>query len=292
MKIDWIKLTPVYFLISAIVISIGIFSLVHSGLLIGVDFKGGSFMEYKLSKDISTEDIKSAIEKDKIEVNSVQKTNDGTYFIKVNSVDEDKRNKIKQSLIKLSGNDAQELQFENVGPSIGPELIQKTLIAIAISASGILLWVAYQFRSIKFGTCAILAMFHDAAVVVGSYSLLGHLYGAEVDFLFVTALLTVLSFSVHDTIVVYDRIREIRKKYGGDIVDISNRAINETLRRSVFNSLVVIFVLASLVFLGGSTIRWFAATLLIGTISGTYSSPFTAIPLLVMWEKLERKFRK
>lgn len=285
---NWIKFTPLYFAISAVVIGAGIFGILRWGLLIGVDFKGGSFFEYKLPKETSTEDITSQIKKQGIEVSSVQKTNDNTYFIKVNNMDNDKRKKLNESFLK-DDTKAEELRFENVGPSIGPELVKKTIYATLISAVGILLWVAFQFKSVKFGICAILAMFHDSLVVIGTYSLLGHFWRAEVDFLFVTALLTVLSFSVHDTIVVYDRIREIRKKYGGSIEDIANRAVTETMRRSIFNSLVIVFVLTSLVVFGGSSIRWFATVLLIGTISGTYSSPFTAIPLLVIWERLTRR---
>ncbi len=121
---------------------------------------------------------------------------------------------------------------------------------------------------------------------------MGHFWGAEVDFLFVTAALTTLSFSVHDTIVVYDRIREVNKKKRGEIIQVADQAVNETMRRSVNNSLTIIFMLLALIFLGGETIRWFGVALLIGTISGTYSSPFVAVPLLVTWEEMVKKFKK
>jgi len=129
-------------------------------------------------------------------------------------------------------------------------------------------------------------MFHDSFILIGSYSILGHFFGAEVDFLFVTALLTTLSFSVHDTIVVFDRIREIGKGDREATPDVANRALTETMVRSLNNSFTIIFMLMALLLLGGTTIKWFAVALLVGTILGTYSSPFVAVPLLVTWDTL------
>ncbi|MGB9613597.1 MAG: protein translocase subunit SecF, partial [Candidatus Margulisiibacteriota bacterium] len=158
------------------------------------------------------------------------------------------------------------------------------------AAGFILLYVAWRFKDKKFGICAILAMFHDSLVLLGSFSLLGHFFGVEVDTLFVTAMLTILSFSVHDTVVVYDRIRESQKNLPHlPFEQLVNKAVTETLVRSLNNSLTIIFMLVALFLLGGETIRWFVAALLIGTISGTYSSPFTAAPLLVIWEQLKSK---
>lgn len=289
---NWMKYRPVYLIISGFFIMLGIYSLVTWGLAIGVDFKGGSILEYKLEKNISTEEAIGKLEEiEGVEINSIQET-DSVYSIKLGEVNNEKKDEIKNRLQDISGGQADELRFETVGPSIGPELVKKTIIAMSISAISILLWVAYQFKSIKFGVSAILAMLHDSFILIGLFALLGHLYGAEVDFLFVTALLTILSFSVHDTIVVYDRIREIRKKHGGSVKDIANTALNETMRRSINNSLTIIFMLAALVFLGGTTVRWFAVALLIGTISGTYSSPFVAVPLLVTWEEVSTKLKK
>lgn len=263
--IAWTKYKLIYFAISAIFLSAGLFSLFKWGLNLGIDFTGGVVVEYQTAEgEIVNE--KYAYESDE----SAQK--------------------IREEL-KNSG--SKELRFEVVGPSIGPELIQKTYVALAISAGLILLWIAIQFRSIKFGVSAVLAMVHDSLILLGSFSLLGHFMGVELDFLFVTAMLTILSFSVHDTIVVYDRIREKQNKYdpklGNDIENIANSAISETMVRSLNNSFTIIFMLFALVLLGGESIRWFAVALLIGTISGTYSSPFVAVPLLVWWDKLFKK---
>lgn len=287
MKYRW-----VYLLISLIVIGSGVFGLFKWGLNFGVDFKGGSIAEYKFEKEISVENIISGLDKEGIRVISVQKLEGNTYLFKLNPLTSEERQKTKTFLTENNkGNTVDELRFETVGPSVGPELIKKTFYAIAVASSLILLWVAYQFKSIKFGACAVLAMIHDSLVLVGSFALLGHFFQAEIDFLFVTAILTILSFSVHDTIVVYDRVRETRKKIGGSMTEMANMAISQTMVRSLNNSFTIIFMLIALILLGGLSIRWFAVALLIGTVSGTYSSPFVAVPLLVTWDQIEKKFK-
>ncbi len=262
--INWMKYRWLYLLISGVVLISGIFSLFEWGLKYGVDFKGGTLIEYVF------EDGKKEVKK-------------------YPPMEEAELDKIRQ---EYKNNKALEVRFENVGPSIGPELVKKTITAIVISAVGILLWVSLRFKSFKFGISAVLGMLHDTLVLIGSFSLLGHFLGVEIDFLFVTALLTILSFSVHDTIVNYDRIREINKKYGGDLYNVANQATSETMVRSLNNSFTIIFMLLALILLGGETIKWFAVALLIGTISGTYSSPFVSVALLVTWDMLEKKIKK
>lgn len=286
---NWLKYKKIYFLISGTLIAVGIISLLMWGMKLGLEFTGGSIAEYKFSTDISTEEISNKLKDSGIEVNSVQSTGKGSYFFRLPPLSTEDKDKLNSTLNDVVGADVEELQFETIGPSIGPELVKKTAYAIAIAAGGILLWVAYQFKSLKFGSSAILAMFHDSFILIGSFSLLGHFFGAEVDFLFVTALLTTLSFSVHDTIVVYDRIRETHTKYGGEIKDIANSALTETMVRSLNNSFTIMFMLIALMLLGGTTILWFSVALLIGTIMGTYSSPFVAVPLLVTWDELAEK---
>jgi preprotein translocase subunit SecF len=173
-----------------------------------------------------------------------------------------------------------------VGPTLGKELVIKTLTGVSIAAVLLLFYIAWRFKDRMYGVSAILAMLHDSLVILGIFSLLGHFVGVEVDSLFVTALLTILSFSVHDTIVVYDRIRESIRKYPKEsFTTLVNKAVNDTLVRSINNSLTIIFMLLALFLLGGESIRWFVFALLIGTISGTYSSPFVAAPLLVVWQE-------
>ena len=186
-----------------------------------------------------------------------------------------------------------EERFETVGPSLGKELLRKTLTGVAIAAVLIMIYVWVQFSELKYGVSAILAMFHDSIILLGIFSLLGYFYGTEVDMLFVTALLTTLSFSVHDTIVVYDRIRELKRKYPRyELVTLVNTAVTETLSRSINNSVTIIIMLSALAMLGGDTIRWFAIALLVGAVTGTYSSTFTAAPLLLLWDDLAEKLQK
>lgn len=288
---DWMKYRKVYFLVSALMISISLFSLLKWGINVGLDFRGGALLEYRLTSDISTEDASGRISDVEIEVNSIQKTSDGTYFIKLGPISPAEKEKVTNILSEMIEGEVEELRFETVGPTIGPELVKKTMYAIIIAAIAILLWVAYQFKSIKYGVSAILAMFHDSFILIGALSLLGHFFDAEVDFLFVTALLTTLSFSVHDTIVVFDRIRENQSKHGGDIYHLANQAITETMVRSLNNSFTIMFMLVALILMGGTTIKWFSVALLIGTILGTYSSPFVAVPMLVTWDEVVEKLK-
>ncbi|OGM02356.1 protein-export membrane protein SecF [Candidatus Woesebacteria bacterium GWA1_41_8] len=290
--IDWMKYKWLYFSFSGFLIFLGIFSLLKWGLNLGVDFTGGSILEYKFEQTISTEEATKKLEDLGIQVQAVQTTADNSYLFRLPPISKDQKDSISTSLDSLGKGNANELRFENVGPSIGPELIQKTIYAIIISSGTILLWVAYQFKSLKYGASAIVAMFHDTFNLVGLYTLLGHFWGAEVDFLFVTALLTTLSFSVHDTIVVYDRIRETHKKEGGQLYYLANRATSETMVRSLNNSFTIMFMLLALILLGGTTTIWFAIALFIGTILGTYSSPFVAAPLLVTWDQIEQKMKQ
>jgi len=288
--IDWMKYRWLYLLISGTVILSGVFSLIKWGLQIGVEFKGGTLIEYQLQNDIGSGKISELTKGDGLEVVSVQKTQNGSYLLKLGQVNSTQRAAIKTSIEKVAGT-TNELRFETIGPTVGPELVRKTVFAMIIAASGILLWVAIQFKSFKFGVSAVLAMFHDSLVVIGMYSIFGHFFGAEVDLLFVTALLTILSFSVHDTIIVYDRIRESKKAFGDDIYDLANKATSETMVRSLNNTFVVVFMMVALLLLGGETIKWFVATLLVGTISGAYSSPFVAVSILVTWDELQKKYK-
>jgi preprotein translocase subunit SecF len=262
MKYRWL-----YLLISGSLIICGVLSMLGWGFKVGIDFTGGSLLEYRLS-DGSVKSFKRG------------------------SIDQAGREKIKLDLEKEVGGSVTEIKFENVGPTVGPEMIKKTIYALLISTAAILLWIAYQFKNLKFGISATLATIHDSLIVIGSFSILGHFFGAEVDFLFVTAVLTILSFSVHDTIVVFDRIREMRKGRTGELSEFADLAVSETMVRSLNNSFTIIFMLLALILLGGETIRWFAVALLIGTVSGTYSSPFVAVSILVTWDELQKKFKK
>ena len=189
----------------------------------------------------------------------------------------------------------EELRFETVGPVIGQESTRNAFKAVIAASIAIIIYIAASFRQIpkpyspwKFGVAAVLALIHDVLVVIGIFSLLGHFFHVEIDSLFITALLTVMGFSVHDSIVVFDRIRENLRKMSGEPFDrIVNASLVQTLARSLSTSLTVIFTLFALLLFSGESNRWFIVALLVGITSGTYSSIFNASPLLVIWE--ERK---
>ena len=271
-----------YFIISLAIIIPGTYSLIVHGLKPSIDFTGGSTIVWKTS--LSEDLLRELAASGGIEIRAISVKN-GVATISSAPIPQD-----VYRTFKSSAEGVIELSYDTVGPSLGAELIKKTMYAIVLSATMILLYVAYRFKNIKFGVCAIIAMLHDSLVLLGVFSLMGHYWGVEIDTLFVTALLTILSFSVHDTIVVYDRIRELKKKHGYlDLEDIVNRAVVETMGRSINNSLTIIFMLLAMYLLGGDTTKWFIGALLIGTVSGTYSSTFTAAPLLIVWEKLRLK---
>jgi preprotein translocase subunit SecF len=180
-----------------------------------------------------------------------------------------------------------------IGPVISEELTRQAILLVLLGSVGILLWMTFRFRDFRFGMTALGALVHDVLVVVGTFAILGTLFGLEIDGLFVTAMLTIIGFSVHDTIVVYDRIRENRARYAGErFTAIANHSILQTVARSVNTSLVVIFTLTALLLFGGESIRPFVFALLIGIVAGTYSSIFVASPLLTVWEEWEQRRRE
>lgn len=277
MKYWWL-----YFVISLAVIIPGTFSLIKWGLKPSIDFTGGTTIVLDAKTDESS--LRKIASENNVEIREIT-SKETIWTISTSPLTKETYSTYKS---KIEG--AKELAFDTVGPALGGELIRKTIYAVLLAATLILLYVAYRFKNIKFGVSAILAMLHDSLVLLGIFSLIGHFWGVEVDTLFVTALLTILSFSVHDTIVVYDRIRELKKKHGYlEFEDIVNRAVVETMGRSINNSLTIIFMLLAMYLLGGDSTRWFIFALLVGTVSGTYSSTFTAAPILIAWDKLSHR---
>ncbi len=284
--INFMKLRWLYFGISLAVIIPGIFSLVRYGLAYSIDFTGGSLLELRAqSGQVPTlETVKSQVGTD-FQIGSVQSSGNGNFIIKGSELTNERKSEVI-SLLKNGLGELTELRFERVGATISQELVKKTVTGILIVSIAITIFVTRQFKELRYGLSAILAMAHDSLVLLGIFSLLGQFQGVQVDVLFVTALLTTLSFSVHDTIVVFDRIRELRRTFPKERYSlILNTAVTETLSRSLNNSITIILMLTALVLLGGESIRMFAVALLIGAITGTYSSTFTAVPLLLFWER-------
>lgn len=285
-----------YFILSGLVIIPGLISLFLFGVKPAIDFTGGSLLEITLTDSERYQGLDPDVFAEQLapefEVQSIQKTGNQSLLLKGPEISNEQKEVALQKIRQQYG-EIQEERFESLGPSIGQELLQKAIVALVIAAILITLYVWKQFDELKYGVCAVLAMFHDSLVLLGSFSLLGHFFQVEVDTLFVTAMLTTLSFSVHDTIVVYDRIRELKKKYfKTSLEELANIAVVETLSRSLNNSLTIIIMLLALVLLGGSSIHYFAIALLIGSITGTYSSPFVAVPLLLIWPKKKKAVLK
>jgi len=179
-----------------------------------------------------------------------------------------------------------------IGPVVSSDLVNQALVLILVGSLGILLWITYRFQDVKFGVTALVALVHDVIVVVGIFAILGTFFHVEIDALFVTAMLTVIGFSVHDTIVVFDRIRENRARHAGEpFAEVVNHSILQTFARSIMTSFTVVLTLLALLLFGGSAIRNFVLALLIGIISGTYSSIFNASPLLVVWQEWDDRRR-
>ena len=294
-----IKYRNWFFVLSFLIIIPGIIALAVWGLRLGIDFAGGTLWEMKFEKgSIETSQIYQVLNLEKAEVSSIAATSQNSFLVRLKVTDEAKINDLKDKLTKDFGK-VEDVRLETVGPIISKELTRKAATAVLISILAIVAYVTWAFRqvpkpatSIAFGITTIIALVHDVVVVVGIFAILGHFFAIEVDSLFITALLTIIGFSVHDTIVVFDRIRENLKKYGDfTFEEVVNHSVVQTFARSLNTSLTVVFVLLALLLFGGASIRNFVLALLIGIISGTYSSIFNASPLLVVWQNFRGKKR-
>lgn len=282
---NWMKHLWIYFLISALVIIPGVYSLVRYGFKPSIEFTGGT--------RLTVENVKSSpnivLQSFKDYTSLLEDSTKNSVILKTKNISQETAQKAIDT-IKKDNPEIKITSFESIGAALGKETIRKTVSALVIASVMLLLYISFAFKQIKYGVCAVIAMFHDTAVLLGSFSLLGHFYNVEIDLLFVTAVLTILSFSIHDTIVVYDRIRELsHKEKGVAYIDLVNQAVTETMVRSLNNSLTIIFMLIALFLIGGETTKFFSLALLIGTVTGTYSSTFTAAPLLVVWNKIFTK---
>lgn len=245
--------------------------------------------EYKLEKAVLLEEVKKYAVSDKFELKDATTLADKDVQLRFSPGFGQEDAQVLQTTLSTSLNQKIELvRLESVGPTLSQEILKKTYVAVALSSLVILSWVALQFKSVELGITAILAVIHDLIILIGTFSLLGHFQEVELDILFVTAMLTIFSLSLYDTIVVYDRIRESSRRHvGARMYDIANKSITETIVRSLNTSLTTSFPLLALFLFGGASIKWFALALLIGVLSGTYSSPFVAVPLLVTWHDIK-----
>lgn len=270
------------------------------GLRLGIDFTGGSLIRYSFTgAPLDAATITEVAQKIELPTVHVQTNGSNGVSIRTVPMSNEQREQFTAALKEKSESITEE-SFESIGPTIGTELKRKAITATAIVLIVIILYITWAFRRVSagpvpswaYGVSAIVALAHDLLMVVGLFAIFGHFFGIEVDALFVTALLTVLGFSVHDTIVVYDRIRErLGAAAGRTFEDVVNESLNQTMVRSINTSLTALLILVALVLFGGDTIRPFILALLIGIATGTYSSIFVASPLLIIWQRILAKRR-
>ena len=296
LKLKLYKHYCLYLAFSSVMILIGLWSLIFHGLNLGIDFTGGSLLEIQLGNNLSVDEnqIRQVLA-EKYQLSTLQIVTEDQFIIRGEQIDQSRQQEIINLIQTEIAPDSQVLRFETVGPTMGSELFTKTINGIIIAAVVLVLYLFYRFKEIKYGFCALLGVVHDTFILIGLFSIFGAWLGVEIDVMFVTALLTTISFSVHDTIVMYDRIREVSQKNPAlNYKEVVSQAVNQTLVRSLNNSLAVIFMLVALVWFGGTSLRWFGIALLSGVVLGTYSSPFVSIPLLLWWDDIcnRRRFQK
>jgi len=296
-----IKYRYIYFGISLIVIVPGIIALILWGLPLGIDFTGGSLLEVQFASGqpptiTNVAALYGEMSTSKVEISNpvVQPVGTDSLSIRSKEMDDVLKSQIVAALKDRfgGGQDVIIMNFTQVSAVIGQEIAVRAAGAVALAALAILLYITYAFRGVqhafRYGTAAIIAMLHDVLVVIGMEAIIGHFLGWQADSLFLTALLTVIGFSVHDTIVVFDRIREnsnLSRRVGYETI--VNHSIVQTLDRSINTQLTVMLTLLALALFGGVSIRHFVVILLVGVFSGTYSSIFNASPILVVWENKE-----
>lgn len=289
------KYRKFYYLLSGLFVVLGSVSLILWGLKPSIDFTGGSRIEFRGVTDINK--VEQFARDNGLENLSSQRIGEDGIILRFKEIDEAKHNEVKEKIRPGLGENVSEVAFETVGPTISKEITRRAFISVAIATLVIIIYVGYSFRKVpypanswEFGIMAVLAMLHDVIVLVGAYSILGHFFNIEIDPLFITAVLTVIGFSVHDTIVIFDRIREnLIKKGSEDFEGVTNLSILEMLPRTLNTSFLGWAIILILFLFGGSTIKYFILALVIGTLAGSYSSIFNASPLLVTWQEFKRK---
>ncbi len=316
----------IFLTISSILVVLSIVFLAIWGLNYGIDFSGGSLLELKFANNRpAVSDVQNALNDLDLGSLMVQPVDDDALILRFQNTSEEKHQEIVSRLHKLVSEDVsdstgeeenkatsseevvsevsietknnfEELRYDSVGPTIGAELKRKSLLAIIIVLIAIVVYVAWAFRKVskpieswKYGIVANIALFHDVLITLGVFAILGRFFGVEINAAFIAAILTVLGYSVNDTIVVFDRIRENLPKSDNDFEETINISVNQSITRSINTSVTTLIVLLSILFFGGGTIKDFILALSVGVFVGTYSSIFLASPILVLWEKIGKK---
>lgn len=292
-----IKYRKIWYALSGLIVGAGLFAVFFFGLKPGIEFIGGSLLEVEYENNrpdmagirvkLGGLDFGNTI---------IQPSGEKGLIVRAKELTEEEHQELLGAL--SSGDPLKEIRFDSIGPTIGKELKNKSIVAVITVIVMIVLYIAFVFRKVsrpvssyKYGLITVIALVHDVAIPAGVFAYLGKYYGVEIDVLFITALLTVLGFSVHDTIVVFDRVRENLKVglFGSDFEKTVGSSVSQTLARSINTSLTVTIVLFALLFFGGESTRYFSLALIIGVIAGTYSSIFIASPLLATVHKWQNR---
>lgn len=290
-----LKLRALWYIISGLLAGASIFVIILYGFNFGIDFTGGTLLQVHYTTDRpSVSEIETQLQPLNLAELHIAPVNDNGVTIRTQFIQDDQRLAIVQAL----GKNIVEDSFETIGPTIGEELRKKAIIAIIMVIVAIVVYIAWAFRGVSkgpvpawaYGLSTIIALIHDILVPLGVFVVLGEWQGVELNVMFITALLTILGFSVHDTIVVFDRIREnLRRSSASSFAGVIGESIQQTFMRSLNTSVTVLIVLAVLLLFGGESIRYFVLALMIGITVGTYSSICIASPSLLIWQKLLKK---
>jgi preprotein translocase subunit SecF len=286
-KFDFIKNRKIAFTISAVLILIGLISIIFQGFNFGIDFSGGTLLQLKFDKSVSTAEVRKALGEFNLSQSTIQSLSENEFIIRTENIDAERRKEIL-SVLKEKLANPEVLRMETVGPIMGEALKRSFLYALIFAFVGIIIYVTVRFE-FKFSVVSVLALFHDCFIVLGIFSLLRK----EISVQIVAAILTIIGYSVNDTIIILDRLRENMKiKTRETFENLINLSINQTLTRTLFTTLTTIFPIVTLYFFGGAILSDFALALLLGMVVGTYSSICISSPLLIEWNKIFKVHQK
>src|SRR3989338_8113080 len=295
----FLRLSKIFLPVSIFLMVASLVLLVTPGLRAGVEFSGGTLMEFQIPETKTKDDMLMSLRSYEnpevsLENASVTRTKDGTYFVRTETLTNEEHTALVTHVSSTLG-EVTELQFTTIGPTVGASLKRRALMALAVATIAIIAYVAIAFRKIprklspfRFGVIAVVALLHDILITVGIFTILSHVTSFQVDTLFVTALLSIMGYSVNDAIVIFDRIRDnlsLGEERHLSFSDLAEKSLKQTMTRTLNTGLGALIMLFALFFLGSESIRWFILTLIFGTVIGTYSSFFIAVPLLVLWKK-------
>lgn len=295
MNIRFLDYQKIYYIFSGFLALASLVCLIFFGLKFSIDFTGGSILEVELEQRAENQLIQEKLKDLELGEVIIQPSGEKGVILRLKEIDENLHQEILKSLGDLS--QVKELRFESIGPSVGKELRQKTIILIIVSLVALLLYIAISFRRVNFpisswqyGIISVITLVFDVLIPIGTFALLGKLYNIQFSIPIITALLTILGYTINDKVIIFDRVREnLLKGRGEGFKDLVNQSLNQTIWRSLSTGTCTLLVLFAIFFFGGNTLKYFALTLIVGIVVGTYSSLFLAAPILVTWLRFRQK---